>query len=182
MRKVLGTSLLLLTALAASLISLPSPFWFLPLALISVSIVGLNLGNKSTLDIGVLLSLISYLFVNRGEPLTVSNSLLIILFFFLFIGTWLYARNTLLVDTMESLSEMDKAPDDHLASFRRSSLKDISQNLVIGGFLTILGTFIGMYSSVGTGLGSNLEIILMVIFSASIFFIIYLKLNILSSG
>ncbi len=162
----------------ASLISMHSPYWFFPLIFISISLIGFNLKKSFVLDTGILLSVISYLFVNRGLQLKTLNILYIIGIFFLFVAAWFCAKNTLMVQEMINAFEV---PDgERFVSFRRSSLTDLFNNLILSVSIAVIGSFIGIFSSLGGGLSADLEIILMVVFSSLVFFIMYVITNLLS--
>lgn len=179
MRIGVGFGSIILAAGLASLLSLPSPYWFFPLLFSSLSLIGFYPGKSYMLDIGIFLSIISYLFVNRGLGMIVPNVLLVIGAFFLFIGVWFYTRNMLTTRRIERTQERNSS--EWVSSFRKSALSDISSNLLLGFFLAVIGSLIGMYSSLNLGLTFDIESILMVVFSSAVFFIIYLTLNILSS-
>ncbi|MBS3782051.1 MAG: hypothetical protein KGY66_01715 [Candidatus Thermoplasmatota archaeon] len=125
------------------------------------------------------MSVISYLFVNRGFALNIPNILLVIGPFFLFAGVWFSVRNKMMIAQMKNVVEKD-SDDRSMTSFRRSSLAVIFNNLFLGAFLAILGSILGMYSSLEIGLSSNLQTILMVIFSSIVFFLIYTNIRFLS--
>jgi len=84
----------------------------------------------------------------------------------------------MIVNRMKSIRE--KRSDDRLAYFRKNALGDLFNNLVLGISLALLGSIIGMYSSLEIGLSSDVQFILMVFFSLSVFFIIYLIIHTLS--
>lgn len=156
-----------------------SPYWFFPIFFSLVSLVGFYLGKFYVLDTGILLSIISYLFVNRGFDLNIFNILLVIGPFFLFVGVWFYARNTLTIKLIENVQE--RSSDNPLSSFRKLALVDIFNNLLLGSFLALIGSILGIHSSLDIGLSSDIESILMVFFSLLVFFMIYIELKVISS-
>lgn len=166
-------------ALLASLISLESPYWFLPLIFAVGSLIGFYSENLFILDGGILISIISYLFVNRGLAPTISNVLVVVGLFFLFISVWFWARNEVMIGEMED--NIERNAGKRYISFRRDALEEIISNLIIAVFLAIFGSIIAMYSSLEIGLSPDMQSILMVFFSCLVFFIIYLKLNIIYS-
>lgn len=178
MTRVFVSILMILSAALASLTSLHSVYWFFPLIFCIVPLIGYNVRRLLFLDSGIPLLIISYLFVNRVISFTTANLLSIIGFFFLFVGVWFYARNTLLVSGIDEVFE--SSSDKNVQDFKRSALNDLFGNVVMGFFLAVFAGLIGAYSSLEMGIGANIEIILMVIFSSAVFFILYLLINIFS--
>ncbi|MFW5946084.1 MAG: hypothetical protein ACOCSJ_03710 [Candidatus Natronoplasma sp.] len=119
--------------------------------------------------------MVSYLFASSGLYPTVYNLLVIMLFFFLLIGIWFYARNTLFISGIEG-----SASDEYnvgLSKFRRSSLNEILTTVLWGSLLSILAFSIMLYSSLGMTMGSLAGTLLMVGLSASVFFITFLMIK-----
>ncbi len=143
------------------------------------SSIGFYSGKFYVLDSGIFLSIVSYLFVNRGLPMEVFNVFLVGGPFFLFVGVWFYARNTLMVRRIEQAHE--KALRGRKSSFRRSALGEIFNNLVFGFFLAMIGSLVGMYSSLDLNLTSDVENILAILFSLLVFFILYQVINVIYS-
>ncbi len=166
-------------AFLGAMISMHSPYWFLPLIFSVVPLIGFYSARFVLFDTGILLLVISYLFVNRGFALNLPNILLVIGPFFLFAGVWFSARNKMIITQMKDVIEK-KSDDRSMTSFRISSLVVIFNHLFLGAFLAILGSILGMYSSLETGLDPNIQNILMVIFSSLVFFMIYMNIKFLS--
>ncbi len=170
--------LIFLTAGTMSLFSPDTVYRTFPLIFGVVSILGYIFKYMFILDTGIFLTVISYLFaVGRLAP-TLYNLIMIMTFFFFIIGIWFYARNTLSISGMEGVR--NDSYDIGLAEFRRSSLNEIFTTLVIGVLLSLLASFIVLYSSLGIALGTLVETLLMVGLSASVFFIIYLVIKLFS--
>jgi len=161
-----------------SLFSPPTVYRILPLIFGLISLIGYILKKLFIFDTGISLTIISYLFASSGLYPTVYNLLEIMLFFFLLIGIWFYARNTLFLSGIKG-SGSDKY-DVGLSKFRRSSLNEIFTTILSGVLLSLLASFIVLYSSLGITLGSVAETLLMVGLSASVFFIAFLMIKLFS--
>ncbi len=171
---MVNSSIIFLPALFAAFSSLPSIYWYFPLMFISISILGYNLKSFFFLDLGILLSLISYFFVNRGgDPSNLNVLLLTIGTFFLFLGVWFYARNLVLISGIRKRVKNTK-------QFKIAALSDISTDLFIAVFLSLIASFIGMNSFIGVDMSPQMEMLLVVILSFSVFFVIYLIIRLLS--
>ncbi len=177
-RRVFVSSYILLVAFIGSVTALESAYWFLPLIFGFVSVLGYNLKSFFFLDIGIILSIISFLFVNSARPWNLINLILAIIIFFLFLGVWFYVRNLLFISGIENVSCVGS--EESLSAFKRSALNDIFKNLFVGGFLAVLASFIGMYSDLGQNIGAEIGLLLMIVFSSTVFFIIYLIIKLLS--
>ncbi|MEF8832428.1 MAG: hypothetical protein V5A66_02785, partial [Candidatus Thermoplasmatota archaeon] len=160
---------ILLAAGSMTLFSPQNVYRTFPLIFGVVSLTGYVLKRFFIFDTGIFLSVISYLFANSGVPPSVYNLLVIMIFFFLVIGIWFYARNSLLISGFEGV-EGDKS-DIGLATIRRTSLNEILNTLLIGILLSIVASFLALYSSLEITMGSMLQTLLMVVFSAVVFFI-----------
>lgn len=163
----------------ASFISLHSPYWFFPLVFFGIAMVGFYSTKHLLLDAGILLAIISYLFVNRGFSMSLLNMLVIVGPFFMFACVWFCARNSMMVKEMRN--NIERGSDESLRPYRKSALGEIFNNLVIGAFLAILGSILGLYSSIQINISLNVQIILMIFFSSLVFFMIYVNINFLSS-
>jgi len=161
-----------------SLYSQPNIYRIFPLMFGIVSLIGYILKKLFIFDTGIFFTVISYLFANSGLSPTFSNLLLIMVFFFLFIGIWFYARGILFISGVKGVGS-DKY-DIGLSEFRRSSLSEVLSTILIGVLLSILASFLVLYSSLDITLGSLTETLLLVGLSVSVFFITFLVIKLFS--
>ncbi len=171
--------LILLVAAAMTLFSPHTIYRTFPLIFGIISLTSYVMKKIFVFDIGIFLTIISYLFASSEVPPTVYNLLVIMLFFFVLIGIWFYGRNTLLISGIESRVSGDS--DIGLSEFRRASLTEILNTLLMGVLLSILASFIVLSSSIGMDIGPRLETFLMVGLSAAVFFITFFIIRLLSS-
>ncbi len=170
---------MIFVSVAMTLNSPPTVFRILPLIFGIFSLVGYLLKIFFIFDTGVFLTFISYLFAVSGLPPTVYNLLIIMLFFFLLLGIWFYGRNNLFISgiKVEATDEYDIG----LSDFRRSTLSEILNTLIIGLLLSLLASFIVLYSSLEVDLGSIIETLLMVGLSVAVFISTFLVIKLFSS-
>ncbi|MBS3817395.1 MAG: hypothetical protein KGY76_07530 [Candidatus Thermoplasmatota archaeon] len=171
---------LIIAPLLASLVSLHSVYWFFPILFGLVPLIGYLLKRSFFLDLGIALSILSFLFVNRGLTFSLVNLLTVVAVFFLFLAVWFTARNVLLIKRMRSAQD-DTSTLGSIASYRKAFLGDIFKNIFAGAFLSIVASFLAMYSSIGSIKSSSVQMLLIVAFSTVVFFIIYLMIKMLTS-
>jgi len=171
--------LILLVAGAMSLFSPHTVYRIFPLIFGVISLIAYVLKKVYVFDTGIFLTVIAYLFASSNLQPSVYNLLLIMLFFFLSMGIWFYGRNTLLISGIES--GVKGKSDIGLSEYRRASLTEILNTLLIGVLLSILASFIVLSSSIGIEMGSRLETLMMVVLSAAVFFIAFIIIRLLSS-
>ncbi len=177
MDRTIVSGIIFFPGILAALFSLHSVYWFLPLIFISIPIVGFNLRNFFLLDLGVLLSLFSYFFANRGlNPSELTVLLLIIGIFFLFLGIWFYARNMLLLSGIERTPGSEK----YIASFKIAAFTEITGDLFIGALLALIASFIGLNSFMGLEMRAEVEMLLFIVLSSSVFLAMYLIVKLFS--
>jgi len=167
-------------AILASVFSLHSHYWFLPILFGCFVILAYNLKSIFLLDIGILSSILSLFFVNHGLYPNLLNLSSVIGFFFLFVGIWFYVRNLIYISGIEDNLVSEIGEVDSLVSFKRAVSIDISGRLFIAAFLAIVASLVGMYSPLGIDVSPMVEILLMVAFSSGIFFIVYFIIRALS--
>ena len=177
--------MILASGLFASLISMHSIYWFLPLILIVVPVVGFLREILSMIDIGIITTIFFYFFVNRELSLTIINLISIVGFLFLFVGIWFLARYILLLGDIEDNSRKGSR-DGHILSFSRDARKftvyGILTNIVLGAFLSIIASLMGSYGSLGRVTTGQIETILMIVFSLALFFVIYKMIDLMAAG
>ncbi len=171
--------LILLATGSMSLFSTHTFYSILPLIFGVISVTGYAFKKIFIFDAGIFLTFISYMFASSGMPPNFYNLFELISFFFLLIAIWLYARNTFFVSSIKE-ARTEKF-NTGLSKFRRSSLAEILNTLLIAALLSILGSFIVLYSSLGIEIGSMLEALLMVALSSIVFFITFLIIRLLAS-
>lgn len=125
------------------------------------------------LDSGVLLSVLSFLFVNRGRLHTFSFFVLLVIVsvFFLFMFVWFYSKHVLYYQ------EIQRGSEKAMVSSTPTVLREISSNLIVGALLSVFASLMGIYSSLGI---ERVEFLQMVIYSTIVFFIFILVIVLLS--
>ncbi len=175
---------ILALGLFASLVSLHSVYWFLPIILSVIPTVGFLREKNSVIDIGIILTILSHFFINRDISLTPLNTLLMVGFLFLFVGIWIFVRYFLLVEKIED-SARKGSQDGCLISFTRSARKftvrGIFTNILLGAVLSIIASLMGSYSSLGRVTTGRIEVVLMIVFTSSLFFVIYKMIGLMAS-
>lgn len=140
------------------------------------------------IDAGVSLGILSFMFLNRDilpeEELVdgVINLLLIVAILFSFVGIWFFAKYILTVQNIEEKvrrGPKDRAELSYESTARNLAVFEISSNLLVAILLTIGGSLIGIYVSTEPFLAWRTETIMMIVFSVSLFFVIYMMMNIL---
>ncbi|MFP3872267.1 MAG: hypothetical protein ACOCTR_02570 [Candidatus Natronoplasma sp.] len=178
--RALISASLFLPPVIAGFLSLHSVYWFLPFVFGFAAVVGYNMKNFFILDVGVFLSLASYLFVNRGmNPSAPLNLLVVIGILFMHITLWLYVKNVLFISGIEKISA--EGARKNVAAFKRSALNEIVSCVLLGALLAFAGSFIGMNSYLGLEVGGRGKILLMMVLSTSVFFVIYGIVKLLSA-
>ncbi|MEF8873727.1 MAG: hypothetical protein V5A88_03535 [Candidatus Thermoplasmatota archaeon] len=170
-------ALILSLTVSMSLFSPQNVYRFFPLIFGVLAIVGYLFKKLFLFDIGIFLSFLFYLFANSGLPFDIYNLLAIMAFFFLMMGIWFYSRNVFLISGIEEVADSD----GRLSSYKRSSLSEILNTLLMSALLSIVASFIVLYSSLGIAMDSRGETLLMVILSAAVFFITILIVKLLFS-
>ncbi len=171
--------LILLAAGSMSFFSPSTIYQPFPLIFGVVAFTGYAIKKIFVLDTGVFLTVVSYLFANGGLSLTINNLIVIMVFFFLSIGIWFYARNTLLMSGIRG--RCDDESDIGLSKFRRGSINEILNTLLMGFLLSILASVIFLYSSLDMAMGSLVNVLLTVLFSAGALFVTFLIIKLLFS-
>ncbi|MFW6064754.1 MAG: hypothetical protein ACOC8Y_04175 [Candidatus Natronoplasma sp.] len=143
------------------------------------------MGEKnSVISAGIFATVFLYFFVNRELPLRVVNVLLVVGFLFLFVGIWFFARYLLLLRTIEENSRKGSQNSD-IISFSRAArnftVYGIFTNVILGAFLSIIASLMGSYSSLGRITTGRIEVILMIVFTFSLFFVIYKMICLMAS-
>ncbi len=175
---------ILASGLFASLASMHSVYWFLPLIISIVPVIGLMREKNSVISVGIFTTIFFYFFVNRELPLRVVNIILIVGFLFLFVGIWFFARYLLLIRTVEDNSRKGSKNSDIISfskSARNFTVYGIFTNVILGAFLSIIASLMGSYSSLGRVTTGRIEVILMIVFTLSLFFVIYKIINLMAS-
>ncbi|MEF8873591.1 MAG: hypothetical protein V5A88_02845 [Candidatus Thermoplasmatota archaeon] len=75
---------------------------------------------------------------------------------------------------------------DEIFSFSRSArtyvVYGIFTNILLGAFLSVLASLLGSYSSLGRITSGRIETVLMIVFTFSLFLVIYKMIDLLASG
>ncbi|MBS3817441.1 MAG: hypothetical protein KGY76_07770 [Candidatus Thermoplasmatota archaeon] len=176
--RIFFSSVIFVVALLTSLLSLHSVYWFFPIVFSVVCIVGFNLKSILLLDVGAVILIPSYLFINRGLDLTFSNLVMVTGVFFLLVGTWIISRKVLLVSGIWEGVETKSMRED-LSLLSGFGLDVISINLFFGLVFSLLGSLLAIYSSLGFELSSQMTIPFMLVLSSTTFLMIYITFNLL---
>ena len=159
-------------------------YWFFPLLFSIIPTIGLIRENSSIIDIGIITTIFFYFFINRDLSLRVSNTLLILGFLFLLVGIWFFSRYIIILIRIEDSSRKGSQEED-VISFSREARKftvhGIFTNVLLGAFLAIIASLMGSYSSLGRLTTGRIETVLMIVFTFSLFLVIYKMLNIMAS-
>jgi len=135
-------------------------------------------------DAGMVLIILSYLFINEDIFPKVVNFLFIIGVLFLFIGIWFFARYLLLLGNIEEDSRKG-SKNEYVMAFSRPArnfmVSGIFSNILLAGFISIIASLIGFYSSLGRVTSGRIETILMIVFTFSLFFVIYKIISLMAS-
>jgi len=171
------SALILIVTSSMSLLSPQSIYRFLPLIFGIIASTGYILKRLFIFDTGIFVSILTYLFAVSDLPFDIYNLFGVMGFFFLLIGIWFYTRNILLISGIEEVA----GPRARLSMYKRSSLGEILNTLLSAAFLSIIASFIVLYSSLGIDMGSLIDLLIVVILSAAVFFITFLIIKLLSS-
>ena len=175
---ILYSVILLSLVISASLLSLHSEFWYLPLIVSPVSLIGYFKKSPIALDAGIFVLIISYFLINGNVPFNILTLLKLIGLLFLFIIIWSFGRHLMLIDMIEENSI--KGPDEgRVNRLRKDTSYQMLGNLLLGAVLSCLASMMGMYGSLETS--GQIETILMVVFSFGLFLSMFIMLKILSS-
>ncbi len=174
----LSISLLMMLSVGAmSFLSPESTYRFFPLVIGAVSVIGYNLRSLLILDTGIFFTLLSYtLAVSRIAP-SLENILMITVFFFLILGMWFYARNTILISDIVKRED----PFNGLSDYKRSSINQILNTLFPAMLLSLIGFVIVFYSSLDMALDQLTESLIVVALSSAVFLVTLSIIKILSS-
>jgi len=178
----------LLLGVIAGMISGVEYSSFFPLIFSLAIVIGFLKEITQLIDAGVSLGILSFIFLNRNLLPTeefvdgVINLLLIVAILFSFVSAWFFAKYILAVQNIEEnmrggVREGDKPSYEFPA--RNLAVFEISSNLLVAAMLTIGGSLIGIYVSTEPFLAWRTETIMMIVFSVSLFFVIYVMMNIL---
>jgi len=136
------------------------------------------------------MTIVSYFLINEGKrrighlPLNTLNIIVIVGFLFLFVGVWFFARYLLLLERIEGSSRKG-SQDVDVISFsrdaRKFTVRGIFTNILFGAFLSIIATLMGSYSSLGRITTGRIEVILMIVFTFSLFLVIYKMISLMAS-
>lgn len=157
----------------------------LPLIFSSVAMIGYLRGRTSVIDTGMIMSMITYTFINRNLSLSILHTLSIVGFLFLFVGIWIFGRYLLLFNSIED-SARKGSEEEEIFSFSRSARTYVAYgiftNVLLGAFLSVLASLLGSYSSLGRITSGRIETVLMIVFTFSLFLVIYKMIDLLASG
>ncbi len=162
--RISGIILIIFGGVSASFISIHSVLWFFPLIFSLIMITGFILKLELLFDIGLLMTIITFLFINRGLQPTPINLVLVMAIFFLLIGVWFITRNW--IHLIQSWTELDLKTHNEKISFKDSISGNIIENLFFGVLLSFLGTLIGLNSYMGFDVSEIWQLMLLIGFSS----------------
>lgn len=169
---------LFIIPLLSGLISLHSVYWFLPVCFGIVSLAGYLLKNFFFLDLGIILSILTFLFAYRATELSFLSLLLVIGFVFLHFGVWILSRNSLIVrEIKDDLGEVSLPKSFN--QFRKSSANEIMNVILFGIVLSFIGYSVASFSVFQTP--SEFQITMIIVFSSIAFLTTYLIFLVLPS-
>lgn len=194
--KILFSLVILLCGLASSAVSLHLVLGIsrvtvsvhhlshlLPFIFSIVTLVGYLREKTSVIDAGIMMSMVTYSFINRNLSLSVLNTLSIVGLLFLFVGIWFFARYLLLLESIEE-SARKGSQGEEVFSFSRSARTYVAYgiftNVLLGAFLSIMASLMGSYSSLGRITSGRIETVLMIVFTFSLFLVIYKMIDLLA--
>ncbi len=154
-----------------------------PLSFSIVAMVGYLRKKRSVIDVGVVMSMLTYFFINSmNVPFSVLNVIWIVGFFFLFVGIWIAARSLLWLTSLEN-SARKGSSEKEVLSFSRSARTYVTYgiftNLLLAGFLSIMGSLMSAYTSLGRITEGRIETVLMLVFAFLLFLVIYKMIDLL---
>lgn len=163
----------------STLISIHSIYWFFPLIFGIFTLVGYFLKKPFLVDIGIVMTILSYLFINRGMAMGPISLLVVIVVVLLFIGLWFLSRNAMLVRAIRKDAD-ESILSDELTPFIRTSSQEIL-SLVVGCIiLSISASMMATNSSLELDFIFKYQKVFIIVFSSLVFLIIYLMLRMFS--
>ncbi len=154
-----------------------------PLFFSIVTMVGYLRKKKSVIDVGVVMSIITFYFINsRYLSFSILNVIWIVAFFFLFVGIWIAARYLLWLAALEDSARKGSGGKEVL-SFSRSARTHVTYgiftNLLLGVFLSVMASLMSSYASLGMITEGRIETVLMLVFGFILFLVIYKMIDLL---
>lgn len=153
---------LIFVILFASIVSLGSQFWFLPIFGAAISLYGLASLNKKPVDYGHLLIIFTFFLVNRNIEFNLPNMMLIIGFFFLFFASWNLFRRNIFLGSIDERSKRKRSTrtekisrdelveeEDNTTVFKKDTFLAMLNFIFMGVLVTFTGALVSIYGLVG---------------------------------
>lgn len=173
-------SFTILVTFIAGFISQNSNLWFLPLIGGIVAVIGDGFKHKWLINIGICTGILSFFFLNYTLTFTITNLSILLIIFTLIMTTWVFSRNYLITSQIkQDLIEEENDDIRYLKEFKLQSNMNILKDLLIAFLIASTGSFIALYSYTDIFMISSLAVPLAVIFSAAVFGIVYILIEVL---
>ncbi len=168
----------IIIAISAGLVPTIQSLWFLPLVGGIISVVGLNFEKPDMMDGGILLSIFSFLYIQRNiEPLLINLILALLIFFLLF--TILVINRRAIVTSRIKKETVGDRWGEFQKDFELKSIISISYTMVSALLVASLGALIALYSPIGLDLTPGQATMIILGLAGAFFLITYLILDII---
>ena len=176
---IIISSTILITFISG-FISKNSNLWFLPLIGGIIALIGDVFKQKWLINIGIFTATLSFFFLNYTLSFTIINLSFLLIIFTLMMTIWVFSKSYLITSQIkeELIEEQDK-DKRYFKEFKLHSSMNILTGLLIAFLIAFTGSFIALYSYTDIFMISSLAVPLAVMFSAAVFIIIYILIEVL---
>ncbi|MFW6195874.1 MAG: hypothetical protein ACOC5D_00935 [Thermoplasmatota archaeon] len=162
----------------AGVISQNPNLWFLPLIGGVVTVLGELFKQKWLINIGVSTAILTFFFLNYTLSFTLTNLTILLVLFIIMIIIWVFARNSLVTSQIKK-DLVEEKDDKYLREYYIHSSTDMVTELLLAFLIAFIGSMIALYSYTDIFMVSSLAVPLAVIFSAFVFVVIYILIEVL---
>ena len=162
----------------AGYISNNANLWYLPLIGGTVTVIGELLSRKTLINIGMSTAILFFFFLNYTLAFNITNLSVLLLIFTAIVITWSLARNYLITSKIKK-DMMNEGEDSYLEQYQIESTTEILSDILIALLIAFMGSMIALYSYTDIFMVSSMAVPLAVIFSAMVFGVIYILIEVL---
>lgn len=178
MENLTASVAVLIVTLIAGVVPTVRLFWFVPLLGGLFSITGLFLEKTDWMDVGVLFSMASFLYLNRNIVFNFTNLVIVLVIFFLLFTLLVFDRRALLITRIKKETAGD-VENELLKEYEFRSIISISFTVFTAFIVSIIGAVIAVYSSLGLELSPDQAVVMVLVLAVSFFAMIYVIIEVI---
>lgn len=168
----------LVITVLASILSLSSPYWPLPLIGGIIAVGGLIFEKKVLIDVGLIGGIFSFYLLNRAMEVNMLNLSISILIFFTFFSIWVLDSKTIIILSIKK-DMPGKGTLKEVEEVERGNLVYLARINIMGIGVSYIGAFISLSSSIAPLVGDKFVVPLIILFGLSTLIILYTIMQVL---